>query len=127
VPVVRGPAQDEVRTVAQVIAQDLGRRRPDLVTTEFRRAKRPRGRVLVDYNQNTWGHTLASVYSVRPRPIPSVSTPVTWRELARGVHTDDFTIENVPRRLERVGDLWAPLLAPRGRVDLSQIGRTVSE
>lgn len=122
VPIVRGPAQGDVRTVAQVIAQDLGRRRPDLVTTEFRRARRPRGRVLVDYNQNTWGHTLASVYSVRPRPLPSVSTPVTWRELARGVHTDDFTIDNVPGRLRRIGDLWAPLLAARGRFDLSQIG-----
>jgi bifunctional non-homologous end joining protein LigD len=127
VPIVRGPAQGDVWTVAQIIAQDLGRRRPDLVTTEYRRAKRPRARVLVDYNQNAWGHTLASIYSVRPRPVPSVSTPVTWREVARGVRTDDFTIENVPARLRRLGDLWAPLLDTRGRVDLSQIGRTVSK
>jgi bifunctional non-homologous end joining protein LigD len=122
VPLVRGPAQEEVWTVAKVIAQDLGRRRPDLVTTEFRRAKRPRGRVLVDYNQNAWGHTLASVYSVRPRPVPSVSTPVAWREVAAGVRTDDFTIANVPARLGRLGDLWAPLLAARGRFDLARLG-----
>lgn len=122
VPIVRGPLQEDVWTVAKVIAQDLGRHRPDLVTTEFRRAKRPRGRVLVDYNQNAWGHTLASIYSVRPRPAPSVSTPITWRELAGGVRTDDFTIDNVPARVGRLGDLWAPLLATRGRVDLSRIG-----
>jgi bifunctional non-homologous end joining protein LigD len=74
--------------------------------------------VLVDYNQNAWGRTLASVYSVRPRPMATVSTPVTWDELGRGVTIEDFRVDNVPARVRELGDLWAPLLTPRGRFDL---------
>lgn len=118
VPIVHGPTQKEVWTVAKTISLDLARRHPRLVTAVYRREKRPRGRVLVDYNQNAWGRTLASVYSVRPRPRASVSTPVRWREVSRGIAIDDFRIDNVPRRIARLGDLWAPLLAPRGRFDL---------
>ena len=58
---------------------------PTLMTSEYRVAKRPKGRVLVDYNQNAWGRTLASIYSVRPRPLATVSTPLTWDEVAAGV------------------------------------------
>jgi bifunctional non-homologous end joining protein LigD len=81
-------------------------------------AKRPRGRVLVDYNQNAWNRTLASVYSVRPRPGATVSAPVTWEEVERGVCIEDFTVKNVPERLKKIGDLWKPLLAEKNRVDL---------
>jgi bifunctional non-homologous end joining protein LigD len=120
VPIVRGPEQGDVRTFAHVLAQELARRHPALITAEYRVAKRPRGRVLVDYNQNRWGSTLASVYSVRPRPEATVSTPVTWEEVERGVRIEDFTIKNVPARVATVGDIWKPLLARRGRFDLSQ-------
>jgi len=82
-------------------------------------AKRPRGRVLVDYNQNAWGRTLASIYSVRPRSEATVSTPVSWKEIERGIRIEDFTVKNVPRRVARLGDLWKPLLSARGRFDLS--------
>jgi len=118
VPIVRGPTQKQVWTVAKALSLDLARRHPALMTGEYRRARRPPGRVLVDYNQNAWGRTLASVYSVRPRPRASVSTPVAWREVKRGIAIDDFRIDNVPARIARLGDLWAPLLAPRGRFDL---------
>jgi bifunctional non-homologous end joining protein LigD len=74
--------------------------------------------VLVDYNQNAWGRTLASIYSVRPRADATVSTPVTWKELEEGVQMEDFTLLNVPARVSAIGDLWKPLLARRGRVDL---------
>jgi bifunctional non-homologous end joining protein LigD len=74
--------------------------------------------VLVDYNQNAWGRTLASVYSVRPKPLAPVSTPVTWEEINQGIEIEDFRIDNVPQRLSRVGDLWSPLLQARGRVKL---------
>ena len=87
-------------------------------TTVYEVARRPRGRVLVDYNQNRWGSTLASVYSVRPRPLATVSTPVTWEEVERGVALEDFTLKNVPARVAELGDLWKPLLATRGRFDL---------
>ncbi len=120
VPIVRGPVQHDVRTFAHVLAQELARRHPALITAEYRVAKRPRGRVLVDYNQNRWGSTLASIYSVRPRPDATVSTPVTWREIEKGVRIEDFTVKNVPGRIARLGDLWKPLLAARGRFNLQQ-------
>jgi bifunctional non-homologous end joining protein LigD len=118
VPIVRGPLQQDVRTFAHVLAQELARRHPALITAEYRVAKRPRGRVLVDYNQNRWGSTLASIYSVRPRPEATVSTPVSWAEIDSGVRIEDFTVENVPARVKRLGDLWKPLLSARGRFDL---------
>jgi bifunctional non-homologous end joining protein LigD len=75
--------------------------------------------VLVDYNQNAWGRTLASVYSVRPRPGATVSAPVTWAELKDGARIADFDIFNVPARVASAGDLWAGLVAPDGRFDLT--------
>ena len=78
--------------------------------------------MLVDYNQNAWGRTLASVYSVRPRPRATVSVPVTWDEVERGVAIEDFRIDNVPARIARVGDLWKPLLSARGRFRLDRLG-----
>jgi bifunctional non-homologous end joining protein LigD len=120
VPIVRGPEQGDVRTFAHVLAQELARRHPALITAEYRVAKRPHGRVLVDYNQNRWGSTLASVYSPRPRPEATVSTPVTWAEVEKGVRIEDFTMMNVPARVAKIGDLWKPLLAARGRFDMSQ-------
>jgi bifunctional non-homologous end joining protein LigD len=121
VPIVRGPTQKEVWAFAKSLAQSLDRVRPDLITSEYRVAKRPAGRVLVDYNQNAWGRTLASVYSVRPQPLATVSMPVTWAEVARGVRIDDFRIDNAPARVRRRGDLWAPLLASEGRFDLRSV------
>ena len=118
VPIVHGPVQKDVWTFAKALAQELAVRNPAVITAEYRVAKRPRGRVLVDYNQNAWGRTLASIYSVRPRPNATVSTPVSWKEIERGIEIDDFTIGNVPKRVAKLGDLWKPLLAARGRFDL---------
>ena len=121
VPLVRGPVQKQVWTFAKVLAHELASRHPALITAEYRVAKRPRGRVLVDYNQNAWGRTLASVYSVRPRPEATVSTPVTWKEIERGVRIEDFTVRNVPTRVAKLGDLWKPLLQARGRFELAAL------
>ena len=75
----------------------------------------------MDYNQNAWGRTLASVYSVRPTEHASVSTPVTWSEVERGFEVDAFRLDNVPPRVRRLGDLWQPLLAARGRFRLEAV------
>src|SRR6201999_701988 len=109
VPIVRGPLQKDVWTFAKALAQELATRNPKLITAEYKVAKRPHGRVLVDYNQNAWGRTLASIYSVRPRPEATVSTPVTWKEVEKGIRIEDFTVMNVPGRVKKVGDLWKPL------------------
>lgn len=118
VPIVRGPTQKEVWTLAKHFARDMAARHPKLITAEYRVAHRPRGRVLVDYNQNAWGRTLASVYSVRPTPRATVSAPVTWEEIEQGVEIEQFDLRNMPQRVARRGDLWKPLLARRGRFRL---------
>src|SRR5262245_26849632 len=121
VPIVRGPLQKDVWQVAKTIAWHLAETNPKLITAEYLIAKRPRGRVLVDYNQNAWGRTLASIYSVRPTEAASVSTPVTWKEVERGIRIDDFRMENVPERVRRLGDLWKPLLLKSGRFRLDRL------
>ena len=118
-PIVRGPLQKQVWTFAKALAHELAARHPALITAEYRVAKRPRGRILVDYNQNAWGRTLASIYSVRPRPEATVSTPVSWEEIEAGIRLEDFTVRTVPARVAKLGDLWKPLLRTRGRFDLS--------
>jgi bifunctional non-homologous end joining protein LigD len=121
VPIVRGPLQKEVWTFAKALARELAAQHPELITAEYRIAKRPRGRVLVDYNQNAWGRTLASVYSVRPKPRATVSTPVTWDEIKRGIRIEDFRIDNVPGRIREAGDLYQPLLRKTGRLQLEKL------
>ena len=119
-PIVRGPTQKQVWTFARELARVLDAQFPQLVTAEYRVAKRPKGRVLVDYNQNAWGRTLASIYSVRPRANAPVSTPVTWPEIEAGIRIEDFRMDTVRERLAEIGDLWKPLLHQRGRFDLGQ-------
>jgi bifunctional non-homologous end joining protein LigD len=118
VPIERGPRQKEVWTFAKAFAKTLEGMHPESVTAEYRIAQRPSKRVLVDYNQNAWGKTLASVYSVRAKPRATISTPVTWDEIAAGIEIDDFRLDTIRERLTRVGDLWAPMQATSGRVDL---------
>lgn len=118
VPIVRGPTQGQVWAFAKEFSHAIAAQAPELLTAVYKVAKRPKGRVLVDYNQNSWGRTLASIYSVRPTPHASVSTPVTWKELERGVKISDFRIDNVPARVRKLGDLWKPLIEKRGRFKL---------
>jgi len=118
VPIVRGPTQKQVWTIAKEIAHVLAAANPKLITAIYKVANRPKGRVLVDYNQNAWGRTLASIYSVRPTPKASVSTPVTWKEIEKGIKIEDFRLDNVRKRISKLGDLWKPLLDKRKRFDL---------
>jgi bifunctional non-homologous end joining protein LigD len=119
VPIVRGPVQGDVWAFSKALARELSGRHPRLFTVDYALARRPRDRVLIDHKQNARGQTLASIYSVRPRPRAPVSTPLTWKEVGRDVAIEDYRLDNVLRRLGRRGDLWAGVLAPRGRVDLA--------
>ena len=116
----RGPLQDVVHTFAKALATELASRNPKLMTVGYRVAARPKGRVVVDYKQNAWGQTLASIYSVRPKPRATVSTPVAWKELEKGVRLEDFRIENVRQRITKLGDLWKPLLSAKERTNLDR-------
>ena len=113
VPIMRQPLQKEVWTVAKEIARTLEARYPRLATAEYRIAKRPYGRVLVDYNQNAWGRTLASIYSVRPKRLAPVSMPIPWENIGTALQIADYRIDNVPTLLQKSGDLWKPLLGKK--------------
>jgi bifunctional non-homologous end joining protein LigD len=125
VPIVRGPVQKEVWHIAKTIAQILDQTHPKLLTFQYKKEKRPPKHVLVDYNQNRWGSTLSSIYSIRPTPNATVSTPVTWKEIEKGIDMSAFTIKTVPPRLKKVGDLWQPVLGKK-RVDLSPLVKQLS-
>jgi len=121
VPIRRAPLQKEVWRVGKRIAFELAKQHPQAITSEYRVAQRPAGRVLVDYNQNAWGRTLASVYSVRPRPEASVSAPVTWEEVEQGVSTSDLRMDCMPKRIRKHGDLFKPVLENRARSPLEAL------
>jgi bifunctional non-homologous end joining protein LigD len=120
IPIVRGPVQKDVWAFAKAIAIELEARYPEIITAEYRKVKRPHGRVLVDYNQNAWGRTLASIYSVRPTLFAGVSAPVTWEEIEKGVRIEDFRIDNIRQRVAKVGDLWKSVVGKK-RFDLSKV------
>jgi bifunctional non-homologous end joining protein LigD len=108
VPITRRSTFDDTREFADGVATLLAERHPGIVTTEWRKAKR-RG-VFLDARQNGWGKTIASVYSVRPKPGAPVSTPLRWKELTEDVSPRDFGIAEALRRIERHGDLFQPVL-----------------
>src|SRR5258708_3103094 len=118
--IVRGPTEKEVWSFAKRFADGLAALHPALITAEYRISQRPEGRVLVDYNQNAWGRTLASIYSVRPDPQAAVSTPVTWDEIEEGITIEQFTLRTVPAPVRAQGALWARLLSAKGRFRLEK-------
>lgn len=121
VAIERTLVQKDVWRFAKSFSVSLAKLKPDVLTSEYRVARRPANRVLVDYNQNAWGRTLASVYSPRPRAGAPVSTPLTWDEIEEGVAIGDFTMHNVPARVAKRGDLWKPMNAKRGRFALETL------
>lgn len=108
VPITRRSTFEETYEFAERVSRSLEARYPGLVTTEW--LKRKRTGVLVDHRQNGWGKTIASVYSVRPRPGAPVSTPLAWEELTEGVAPRQFGMREVLARVEREGDLYEPVL-----------------
>ena len=121
VGIKRGPVQHDVWRLAKTIAFELAKAHKDVLTAVYKKADRPKDRVLVDYNQNRWGATLASIYSVRPNDFAGVSMPVEWDEVEAGIHPQDFTMLNALDRLKEMGDLWASLNQARGKYDLAPL------
>jgi DNA ligase D-like protein (predicted polymerase) len=104
----------EVRRAAVALAREIERRAPRHATTAW--WKEERHGVFMDYNQNARDRSVASAYSVRPRPDARVSTPLTWEEVPT-VDPAGFTIQTIPERLARVGDPAADIDAHAGRLD----------
>jgi bifunctional non-homologous end joining protein LigD len=115
VPVERRYTYAQTREFCEIVAGALARTHRGLVTTEWSKAKR-RG-VLIDANQNGEGKTIASVYSVRPRPGAPVSTPLRWEEIDDSLDARQFTMEVVLERIRRHGDLFAGVLTTRQRLE----------
>jgi bifunctional non-homologous end joining protein LigD len=108
VPIARRYGFDQTYAFAEAVSRRLESENPGVVTTEW--LKRKREGVLLDHRQNGHGKTLASVYSVRPKPTAPVSTPLRWEELTDDVRPADFTMAVALERVERHGDLFAPTL-----------------
>jgi bifunctional non-homologous end joining protein LigD len=115
VPVERRYSFEDTRSFAEIVAGAIARAHPGLATTEWSKAKR-RG-VLIDANQNGEGKTIASVYSVRPKPGAPVSTPLRWEEVDESLDPAAFTMDVVRRRIEEHGDLFEPVLTTKQRLE----------
>src|SRR6266480_2154221 len=108
VPIARRHGFDETYEFAELLSRSLEAEHPGEVTTEW--LKRKRSGVLVDHRQNGHGKTIASVYSVRPKPGAPVSTPLQWEELKPGIRPRGFGMEVALERIEEHGDLFVPVL-----------------
>jgi bifunctional non-homologous end joining protein LigD len=105
---------EAVRDAALAVADELARRRPDELTTAFRKARRE-GRLFLDVNRNGWAMTAVPPYAVRPRPGAPVATPLRWEELDdAALRPDRWTLRSVLDRLERGGDPWADIARSAG-------------
>jgi bifunctional non-homologous end joining protein LigD len=90
----------------------VARRAPKIATVERTIAKRKSTQVYVDWMQNARGKSLAAVFTARAKPKATVSMPLTWQQISKGVKIDDFTITNVPELLKK-GDAWKDFFASR--------------
>lgn len=100
---------EQAKNFAHLIALEVNKRQPKLTSVERIPAKRPH-RIYLDFLQNREGQTLAAPYSLRPTPDATVSTPLHWDEVTPRLKPTDFTIKNMPARLDKVGDLWKPVI-----------------
>jgi bifunctional non-homologous end joining protein LigD len=107
---------ERVASVAEAVSRFVAEQHPKIATAERARQARRPGQVYLDWVQNGYGKSLASAYSVRARPLATVSCPLTWDELEAGATTEDFTLASVLDRLRRGVDPWAALLQDRQRL-----------
>ncbi len=108
IPIIRQLDFHGIHELAEKLSKFLQRQHMDLLTTDWAVEKR-KGKIFLDYNQNVRGKTLASIYSPRPAPGAPVSMPLRWDELDT-VYPTDFTINTVPGRMAKTGDLWSGIL-----------------
>jgi bifunctional non-homologous end joining protein LigD len=115
VPLNTRTSYEETRPFAQAIAQLVAKQTPDEVLAKMGKKTDRRGKVFIDWYQNNERKTTISVYSLRAREHPTVSTPVTWEEVERAVEEGDrdslvFEAADVLKRIEQHGDVFAPVL-----------------
>ncbi|MFP5332661.1 MAG: non-homologous end-joining DNA ligase [Acidimicrobiia bacterium] len=118
VPLAPVHTHERVRRFVGAVGELLAAANPDDVTMAWDIPKR-RGKVFVDHNRNAFGQTIASVYSVRPRPRAPISLPLRWEEVGK-IRNGDFTIDNVWDRLRTSGDLFAAVLENPQTLDAAE-------
>lgn len=109
---------DQAKNLAHLIVLEVNKRLPDTTSVERMPDKR-KHKIYLDFLQNREGQTLACPYSVRPTQEASVSTPLRWDEVKKGLDPMDYTIQNMTTRLKKVGDLWKPVIG-KG-IDLAKV------
>ncbi len=113
---------DAATLIAQIVATRVARAHPEIATVERMTRNRPSGTVYVDYLQNILGKTVAGVYAARAKPRPTVSTPLSWDELTDDLDLGDYTVDTVPARVARLGDLWHPAMKKPNSLDALTAG-----
>jgi bifunctional non-homologous end joining protein LigD len=109
VPLAAQYDYDQAKSFAEFVAKLVHRTLPAITSLARSPAQRQQ-RVYLDFLQNRQGQTLAAPYSVRPVAGAVVSTPLKWSEVKRGLEPNRFTMKTVPKRLDKVGDLWKAAL-----------------
>lgn len=109
---------EQSRQFCQLLMNLVNDRLPDITSVDRNPAKRV-GKIYLDFLQNRQGQTMAAPYCVRPVPGAPVSTPLKWSEVRRGLDPQKFTIATIHRRLDKVGDLWTPILT--GSIDMAAV------
>jgi bifunctional non-homologous end joining protein LigD len=109
---------DAVAEFSRMLAGEVAGRAPKIATVERTIAKRKREQVYVDWMQNARGKSLASVFTARAKPKATISMPLTWKQIEKGVKISDFTVKNVPALLEKNGDAWSDFFDKRQKLKL---------
>jgi bifunctional non-homologous end joining protein LigD len=104
---------DKIAGVAFALANEVAERAPKIATTQRSLAKRQKQQVYVDAMQNARGKTIAAAFSARAKPGATVSMPLTWKQIEKGVKISDFTIQNVPKLVEKAGYSWSDFFGRR--------------
>jgi DNA ligase D len=113
VPLKPANEYDKVAEFARLFASEVARRAPRIATIERTIAKRKSTQVYVDWMQNARGKSLAAAFTARAKPGATVSMPLEWKQISKGVQIKDFTIVNVPELLKKKGDAWSEFFKSR--------------
>lgn len=110
VPLGAKYSYDQAKEFANIVAMMAHEQLPSFTSLERSLSKRGKGNLYIDYLQNRKGQTLSCAYSMRPKPGATVSTPLEWKEVKKGLHPSNFTFKNIINRIEKKGDLFAGTL-----------------
>jgi bifunctional non-homologous end joining protein LigD len=118
VPLKPKLAFGKIAAVAEALAVEVAQRAPKIATVQRSLAKRQKQQVYVDAMQNARGKTIAAPFSARAKPGATVSMPLTWKQVEKGVKISDFTIQNSPQLVQKMGNAWQDFFAQAKQLKL---------